>query len=324
MGAGCFFKRTGWSLGQTVPSWSASSCQETGSSSGRGRERERRSRGAHSALPASGALPHRPRCPGASDIRARRVARGVPAAPCGRRVARRCGVLRRGAAARDAEAEARAVTPFVQLSYELWTAWQRGELSQDERDLALHIAFNVDFRTGFLATTLPAIGSELGWSVVDTTTGRRLERLRQHGFVEVEVVGRRPKQRHLLKPTSKLLRSGRLAQAYAGSRAGTDAGLEAASENGSRALPAGVDAGSRAGEEEKRRRDLYRETGSRGAGWVEKLSSYTGCRLVRGTHALGHRHDVLGTDRPPADWPYPRPTRQEVLAALAKEEAALL
>lgn len=56
------------------------------------------------------------------------------------------------------------------------------------------------------------------------------------------------------------------------------------------------------------------------SGWVENLSNYTGCKLVRGSHGMGHRRDVLGTDRPPADWPYPRPSRQEILTALERQE----
>lgn len=55
-------------------------------------------------------------------------------------------------------------------------------------------------------------------------------------------------------------------------------------------------------------------------GWVENLSSYTGCRHVRGEHGFGYVRDVLGTDRPPTDWPYARPTRAEILKALKERE----
>lgn len=51
-------------------------------------------------------------------------------------------------------------------------------------------------------------------------------------------------------------------------------------------------------------------------GYVENLSSYTGCRYVRGSHALTAVHDVLGTEQPPNGWPYPRPTRAEIAKAL--------
>jgi hypothetical protein len=57
-------------------------------------------------------------------------------------------------------------------------------------------------------------------------------------------------------------------------------------------------------------------------GYVENLSSYTGCRYIRGSHALTAIHDVLGTEHPPNDWPYPRPTREEVSAALKQRKHA--
>ena len=59
------------------------------------------------------------------------------------------------------------------------------------------------------------------------------------------------------------------------------------------------------------------EARSNGNGWIENLNSYTGCKLVRGTHAFHAVRETLGTDRPPADWPYPRPTLAEIRKALA-------
>ena len=50
--------------------------------------------------------------------------------------------------------------------------------------------------------------------------------------------------------------------------------------------------------------------------FVPNLGSYTGCRAVRGSHGIGHKRDVLGTDMPPAGWPYPPVTREEVARAL--------
>jgi hypothetical protein len=47
------------------------------------------------------------------------------------------------------------------------------------------------------------------------------------------------------------------------------------------------------------------------------LRRYTGCRRTRGTHGVGYKHDPLGTDRPPLDWPYEKPSMDEVLAARA-------
>lgn len=57
-------------------------------------------------------------------------------------------------------------------------------------------------------------------------------------------------------------------------------------------------------------------------GGAQKLSQkqvrkYTGCRQTRGSHGFGFVRDPLGTDKPPADWPYERPSKEEVGAALA-------
>lgn len=65
-----------------------------------------------------------------------------------------------------------------------------------------------------------------------------------------------------------------------------------------------------------------RENQQRGKGWVDNLNAYTGCKLVRGTHAFSAKYDPLGTDRAPQDWPHPRPTRDEVLQALAEQNGA--
>lgn len=68
-------------------------------------------------------------------------------------------------------------------------------------------------------------------------------------------------------------------------------------------------------------REIPQNQNDRGKGWVDDLSRYTGCRLVRGTHGFAHKHDTLGTDPLPADWPYPRPTRSEIAAALEESHA---
>jgi len=57
-------------------------------------------------------------------------------------------------------------------------------------------------------------------------------------------------------------------------------------------------------------------------GYVEGLSSYTGCRIFRGEGGISHIYDPLGTEPKPIDWPYPTPTRQEILEALARRKAA--
>lgn len=50
------------------------------------------------------------------------------------------------------------------------------------------------------------------------------------------------------------------------------------------------------------------------------LRRFTGCRAVRGSHGASFVRDVLGTDRPPSDWPHEPPSRAQVEAALTKEE----
>jgi hypothetical protein len=57
-------------------------------------------------------------------------------------------------------------------------------------------------------------------------------------------------------------------------------------------------------------------------GYVEGLSSYTGCRIVRGEVGIHHVYDPLGTEPLPAYWPYPRPTRDEIRAALKERSVA--
>lgn len=49
---------------------------------------------------------------------------------------------------------------------------------------------------------------------------------------------------------------------------------------------------------------------------AKDLRRYTGCKITRGTHGQGWKHDPLGTDKPPPDWPHEKPTRTEVEAAL--------
>ena len=57
--------------------------------------------------------------------------------------------------------------------------------------------------------------------------------------------------------------------------------------------------------------------------YVSDLSNYTGCRHVYNGHAVHGVRDPLGTDRPQEGWPHPRPTRQEVAAALREHAAGL-
>lgn len=54
----------------------------------------------------------------------------------------------------------------------------------------------------------------------------------------------------------------------------------------------------------------------------KELRRYTGCRITRGTHGSGFKHDPLGTDRPPNDWPYDRPTKTEIEHALRERQSA--
>ncbi len=46
------------------------------------------------------------------------------------------------------------------------------------------------------------------------------------------------------------------------------------------------------------------------------LGRYTGCKQTKGTHGTGYRRDPLGMAKPPSDWPYQPPSRQEIEAAL--------
>ena len=48
----------------------------------------------------------------------------------------------------------------------------------------------------------------------------------------------------------------------------------------------------------------------------KELRRFTGCRWVRGSHGASYIPDPLGTDRPPDNWPYERPSRREVELAL--------
>jgi hypothetical protein len=58
------------------------------------------------------------------------------------------------------------------------------------------------------------------------------------------------------------------------------------------------------------------QRGARGKLTSKDLRRYTGCRYARGTHASTYVRDPLGTDRPPDNWPHPRPTQAEVEQAL--------
>jgi hypothetical protein len=50
--------------------------------------------------------------------------------------------------------------------------------------------------------------------------------------------------------------------------------------------------------------------------YIPNLHAYTGCRAVRGECGIGHKSDPLGTDLPPAGWPHPKPSREDVAHAL--------
>lgn len=75
--------------------------------------------------------------------------------------------------------------------------------------------------------------------------------------------------------------------------------------------------------------ELAREEGARGERpsdrraareWIAEHGWPTGCRMVRGTNAAGHVHDPLGVDPIPyTDWPYARPSFDDVAAALASQ-----
>jgi len=81
--------------------------------------------------------------------------------------------------------------------------------------------------------------------------------------------------------------------------------------------PAGVPAGL-----EKRREEppLTPPTGGNAKISNKELRRYTGCRYVYNGRAEAYKQDPLGTDRPPNYWPHPRPSREEILAALEERE----
>jgi hypothetical protein len=212
------------------------------------------------------------------------------------------------------------VSAFVQIGLAFFEAWWRGDVSNDEALLALYLAGKADFRTGLVTTTLEAIASELGWhDPKRTTTARRLAQLSELGFVQSDVRGRGKRRFHVIRPTRSLLRIGQLAQQSAANREAE----EAAPREGFQAPRA---ANGAAAEETRQEhlststsaRDVERSATNNGksSGWIENLNAYTGCRLVRGTHGFAHKQDPLGMDKPPFDWPYERPTREQVAAAL--------
>lgn len=73
---------------------------------------------------------------------------------------------------------------------------------------------------------------------------------------------------------------------------------------------------------EQREKELDQDRAERGNGWVDNLSSYTGCRIVRGETGITHKYDPLGTEPKPANWPYPTPTRAEIAQALLERGGA--
>lgn len=186
------------------------------------------------------------------------------------------------------------MSAFVQIGLELWTAWECRDVSDEERDLGLYIAFKTDFRTGVLSTTLHVIDHELGWNVPRSTTARRLKRLRSLGFVEVDVIGRGHSRRHVLRPTSSLLRPSLLAQQSATSRATNHATLKPAQEGGLDAPDATSRATSRATVEEKRR-DLPSSVGSSQDG--EEIAATTNgqAALPDEVYEWMHEHGVLAS-----------------------------
>jgi hypothetical protein len=49
---------------------------------------------------------------------------------------------------------------------------------------------------------------------------------------------------------------------------------------------------------------------------------YTGCRVTKGTNGVGYVRDILGVDRPPADWKHEFPSAAEVARELERRRAA--
>ena len=55
----------------------------------------------------------------------------------------------------------------------------------------------------------------------------------------------------------------------------------------------------------------------------KQLARFTGCKATRGSHGVGHKYDVLGTDERPPGWPHPKPTEAEIVEALNAAARAL-
>jgi hypothetical protein len=65
------------------------------------------------------------------------------------------------------------------------------------------------------------------------------------------------------------------------------------------------------------------EARRRAQAWIDTNGWPTGVGLRRGTHSFQQVQDTLGTERPPSDWPYRKPTFDEVARALAAASARI-
>lgn len=118
------------------------------------------------------------------------------------------------------------MSAFTQINLDVWEARKSGELSNAEFELALYVAFETDFRTGRLTKTVAAVQADLEWeNVTPRTVRRRLERVRETGFIAYEVTPRQ-RQAYVIQPTTRLLKAGRLAREW--------------NERSARACPSGV------------------------------------------------------------------------------------
>jgi hypothetical protein len=79
---------------------------------------------------------------------------------------------------------------------------------------------------------------------------------------------------------------------------------------------------ARRGGSSNRNRKATSTPADNGTPWIEDLWSYTGARQVYNGRAPHFVYDPLGKDKPLPDWPHPKPTRDEILAALKERGLA--
>lgn len=244
------------------------------------------------------------------------------------------------------------MSAFVQINLGFHEARQRGDISGGAYSLGLYLACEANFFTRRVTTTLVRIVDDLEAACTTRTMLRRLNELREHGFIEFES---HPGQRrgYPIQVTGKLVYGTRprhdldtedpfrdeVTSTATSTREPAESAATPDGNTESRSLEPRHAPRHARGLQEREEIDLelLNQKPSRGKaeaakarvthgngggpGWIENLNSYTGCRYVRGTHAMSAKYDPLGKDKPPSDWSYERPTREEIGAALVDRES---